>query len=77
MKEKLKEFFETELVYAKMGFDQTKNPKHRNDICWNARQRGLGAVDLAQLCGLDYETAEKMFYQYCNELEAMEYKDGE
>lgn len=77
MKEKFAEFLETEKVYVKVGLDKEDDPKRRNEICWNARQRALGAVDLAQLCGLDYETAEKMFYQYCNELEAMEYKDGE
>ena len=74
MKEKLADFLETEKVYVKVGLDKEDDPECRNDICWNARQRALGAVEFAQLCGLDYNTAEEMFYQYCNELEVMEYE---
>jgi hypothetical protein len=29
---------------------------------------------MAQMCGLDYETAEKMFNEYCQKLEAAEYE---
>ena len=74
MKEKLADFLETEKVYVKVGLDKEDDPECRNDICWNARQKALGAVEFAQLCGLDYDTAEEMFYQYCNELEVMEYE---
>ena len=74
MKEKLADFLESEKVYVKVGLDKEDDPECRNDICWNARQRALGAVEFAQLCGLDYDTAEEMFYQYCNELEVMEYE---
>ena len=74
MKEKLADFLETEKVYVKVGLDKEDDPECRNDICWDARQRALGAVEFAQLCGLDYDTAEEMFYQYCNELEVMEYE---
>ena len=75
MKEKLKKFFEIESHYVKVGLDHENDSKRRNEICWYARQRALGAVDIAQMCGLDYDTAEKMFYGYCDELERMEY-DG-
>lgn len=75
MKEKLKQFFDTEKTYVKIGLLHEDNVKRRNEICWYARQRALGAIDMAQMCGLDYDTAEKMFYNYCNELERMEY-DG-
>lgn len=74
MKEKLAKFFETDKTYVRVGLDKEDDPKRRNEICWYARQRALGAVDLAQLCGLDCETAKEMFYQYCYELEAMEYE---
>ena len=73
MKEKLKQFFETEKTYVKIGLLREDDTKRRNDICWYARQRALGAVDMAQMCGLDSDIAEKMFYGYCDELERMEY----
>lgn len=73
MKEKLKQFFETEKTYVKVGLEYEDDTKRRNDICWYARQRALGAVDMAQMCGLDYDTAEKMLYGYYDELERMEY----
>ena len=74
MKEKLKLFFETEFHYVQVGLDREDDIKRRNDICWYARQRALGAINIAQLCGLDYETAEKMFNEYCQKLEVAEYE---
>ena len=75
MKEKLKQFFETEKTYVKAGLLLEDDTKRRNEICWYARQRALGAVDMAQMCGLDYNTAEKMFDGYCDELERMEHNE--
>ena len=72
MKEKLEQFLNSEKTYLKVGLLHENDSKRRNEICWYARQRALGAVDMAQMCGLDYETAEKMYYRYCNELEEME-----
>ena len=74
MKEKLKEFFEREMTYTRTGLLHEDDLKRRNEICWYARQRALGAIDMAQMCGLDFDTAEKMFYKYCNELEVMEHE---
>ena len=74
MVDKLTQFFNTEKTYVKVGLLHEDNPQRKNEICWYARQRALGAIDMAQLCGLDYETAEKMFYKYCDELEAMEHE---
>ena len=71
MKEKLKVFFEVEFHYVKVGLDGETDLGQRNSICWYARQRALGAVAMAQMCGLDYNTAEKMFYEYVDCLEAM------
>lgn len=71
MKEKLEQFFETEKTYVKVGLLHEDDPKRRNEICWYAKQRALGAVDMAQMCGLDYDTAEKMLYHYYDELERM------
>lgn len=77
MKEKLKQFFETEMHYVKVGLEGETDLGQRNNICWYARQRALGAVDMAQLCGMDFNTAEKMFGEYCNKLEEMEYEKNE
>ena len=73
MEEKLKQFFETEKTYVKASLLHEDDVEYRNKICLCARQRALGAVDMAQMCGLDYDTAKKMFYSYCDELERMEY----
>ena len=72
MEEKLKKFFETEKTYVKASLLHEDDIEYRNKICLYARQRAMGAVDMAQMCGLDYDTAEKMFYGYCDELERME-----
>lgn len=73
MKEKLKQFFETELYYTKEGLDKERDFIQRNNICWYAMQRGLGASTFAQMCGLSYEDVEKMFEDYKNKLEEMQY----
>lgn len=72
MKETLKKFFEVELHYTQVGLNKEDDLRKRNDICWYARQRGLGAASIAQMCGLDYKVAEAMYYEYCEELERME-----
>ena len=74
MKDKLEQFFKTDFYYVKVGLDREDDPIRRNEICWYARQRALGASDLAQLCGLDYETAQMMFGEYCHKLEVAEYE---
>ena len=73
MKEKLNQFFETEKTYVKVGLEHEDDTERRNEIYWYALQRALGAIDMAQMCGLDHDTAEKMFYKYRDELERMEY----
>lgn len=72
IKKELEKYFETDLVYVRVGLDKETNAKCRSDICWYARQRALGAVQLAQLCGLPYEDAEQMFNEYCWRLEGLE-----
>ena len=74
MKEKLKQYFDTDFHYVKVGLENEDSPLRRNEICWYARQRALGAIDVAQLCGLDYETALAMFNEYCHRLEVAEYE---
>lgn len=71
MKEKAKQFFETEKTYVKVGLLHEKDVKQRDEICLYARQRAMGAMNMAEMCGLDYDTAKKMFYDYCDELEEM------
>ena len=74
MKDKLKQYFDTDFHYVKVGLEHEDDTKRRNEICWYARQRALGAIDMAQLCGMDFDTAEKMFYEYCDKLEVAEYE---
>ena len=74
MKEKLAKALEIELHYTEIG---VKNEPDRNkvaDMVWYARQRGLGAVNLAQLCGLSYEEAEELFDEYCLRLGVLTYE---
>lgn len=73
MKQKLANFFKTELHYTKVGLEKEDDLIHRGNICWYAIQRGLGASAFAQMCGLSYEEVEAMFNQYKAELEEMEY----
>ena len=72
MKEKLAQALEIEFLYTEFGFKNEPDSKKRAEILWYARQRGLGAVNLAQLCGLPYEDAEQMFNEYCWRLGGLE-----
>ena len=71
MKENLIKFFETEMAYVKVGLENETDLIQRNNISWYARQRVLGAIYFAQICGLDYGTAEAMFYTYIEQLEQL------
>ena len=72
MKEKLAQTLEIEFHSTEVGFKNEPDHKKRADMIWYARQRGLGAVNLAQLCGLPYEDAEQMFNEYCWRLGGLE-----
>ena len=74
MIEKLKEYLETELHYAKVGLEKEINPKHRSDICWYATQRGLGACQFLDFVddAVNYQQVEDLFNWYKAELEVME-----
>ena len=74
MRNTLKQFFETDFAYVKVGLAHETDPKRRREIGWNARQRALGAIDMAQRCGLGYEVAEAMFNEYCHKLEVAEHE---
>ena len=71
MKEKLAKALEIEFHYTEVGFKNETDRNRKAEILWYARQRGLGAVNLAQLCGLPYEDAEQMFNEYCWRLEGL------
>lgn len=73
MKEKLADFFKIELHYTKVGLDKESDFVQRNNICWYAMQRGLGASTFAQMCGMTFEEAELMFEEYKRKLEEMRY----
>ena len=72
MKEKLAKALEIEFHYTEVGVKNEPDRKKKSDMVWYARQRGLGAVNLAQLCGLSYEEAEQMFNEYCWRLGGLE-----
>ena len=74
MKEKLAKALEIEFHYTEVGVKNESDRKKKADMVWYARQRGLGAVTLAQLCGLSSEDAEQMFEEYCWRLGGLEYE---
>ena len=74
MKEKLAKALEIELHYTEVGVKNERDRKKIDDMIWYARQRGLGAVNLAQLCGLSYEEAEELFDEYCLRLGVLTYE---
>lgn len=71
MKEKLTQFFDTDFHYVEIGVRKETDRQRISEIIWYARQRALGAVDMAQLCGLSSEEAERMFNEYGARLEAL------
>lgn len=73
MKEKLVEYLETELHYTKVGLEKEDDRIRRSDICWYAMQRGLGATQFAQMCGMAYSEVEPLFEDYKKKLEEMQY----
>ena len=74
MKENLEKFFNCDFHYVQVGLNREKDIRRRDEIYWNARQRALGAIDVAQIGGLDYETAEMMYNEYCHKLEVAVYE---
>ena len=74
MKEKLVKALEIEFHYTEVGVKNEHDRKKIDDMIWYARQRGLGAVNLAQLCGLSYEEAEELFNEYCLRLGVLTYE---
>ena len=70
MKDKLKQFFDTDFHYVEVGLKREPDRVYRrSEIINNALQRAIGAIDMAQICGLDYETAEQMYEEYKARLE--------
>jgi len=73
VKKELEKYFETDLVYVRVGLDKETDTKRRGDICWYAMQRALGAVQLAQMLGLPFNEAEPMYENYKMILEDLQY----
>lgn len=70
MKAKLKAYFDTDFHYVEVGLkNEPDRAYRRSEIINNALQRAIGAIDMAQLCGLDFETGEQMFEEYKARLE--------
>ena len=74
MEEKLREFFEAEISSTAASLEKERNLVERNNICWYALQRGLGAVQLAQMCGMKFQDAERMYEEYKLKLEVLTYE---
>lgn len=74
MKQKLAEFFKQELTYTRVGLLNETDPIQRGNICWYAMQRGLGATQFAQMCGVRYLEVEPMFEQYKKMVEDLCYE---
>lgn len=72
MKKKLADYFKQELTYTKVGLLNEDDTIQRNNICWYALQRGLGATQFAQMCGMSFLEAEPMFEQYKMMLKKLE-----
>jgi hypothetical protein len=70
MKEKLKLFFDTDFHYVEVGLKREPDRGYRrSEIINNALQRALGAIDMAQLCDMDFEECEQMYEEYKARLE--------
>ena len=74
MEEKLREFFEVEISYTAASLEKERNLVERNDICWYALQRGLGAVQLAQMCGMKFQDAERIYEEYKLKMEVLTFE---
>lgn len=71
MKEKLAKFFEQELVYTRVGLLNETDPDQRTAIYWDAVQRGWGAAQFAQVCGMRFLDVAPMFEQFKEALEVL------
>lgn len=71
MIEALKQFFETELFYTRVGLNKETDPVQRNNIAWYCVQRCLGATQFASQLGADSATVGAMFEGVKEELRAM------
>ena len=70
MKAKLKQFFDTDFHYVEVGLkNEPDRTYRRSEIINNALQRALGAIDMAQLCDMDFEECEQMYEEYKARLE--------
>ena len=74
MEEKLREFFEAEISSTAASLSKEQNLVEQNNICWYALQRGLGAVQLAQMCGMNFQDAERMYEEYKMKLEVLTFE---
>ena len=72
MKAKLKQFFDTDFHYVEVGLkNEPDRAYRRSEIINNALQRALGAIDMAQICGLDFEECEQRYEEYKVKLEVV------
>lgn len=72
IKERLVAYYKQEFNYTKVGLIHETDPIERNKICWYALQRCLGACQFAQMMGLPFDIAEKLFEEIRTNLQEIE-----
>ena len=74
MKEKLAEYLKYEIVYLEKVLDGEEDIIERDNMCWYAKQRGLGACTFAMaiVSARERTEIEAMYEDYCWKLEEME-----
>ena len=71
MIEKLKEYLEIELYCTKVVLDKEDDLIRRDDICWYAMQRGLGATQFVKALSSSHDEIEAVLEWYIERLEEM------
>lgn len=71
IRKKLEEYLEVELHTVERQLIEKDSFIQKNSLCWNAIQRGYGAIELAMLLGLDQSVADELNTEYRNKLEEL------
>ena len=72
MKKALRQYLESQIDFVRKSLDGEDDLGQRNNICWYALQRGLGATDLAKQSGVDCDIADMLLTIYHEKLKEME-----
>ena len=67
----LRQHFETEYNYTKVGVQMAESQKEKNDCIWYAVQRCLGMATIAQSFGASFEEIEPVYEEIKNKIMAL------